>query len=225
MHATPEEAQMISALESRVNVETSPVDNLLRLAQLYICPQHSIERAVELLQAVLRRDPDNMWAKYWLAYRNLRYATTKGAVLEARRLLEHCPEQAGALYQLLCPVREELGDLSDEERVALLEESVRLEPNWTGNREWLALAYEKVGRIEDAVRQLETALQNMLPEADPSWDPVKSTFEAEVTGRTGVYSREEIPKILVRLRKAQQARGAGRLRIWQALARHVGLWL
>ena len=210
--ATPDELRMIRELETKVDLDRSPAEELLRLAQLYIRPMFKEALAIPVLEKILERDPGNAWATYWLAYCHLHYGIDQPSLLKAKQLLEswlvshECndsnAEECAAVHELLVEVRDDilLSDISDAERVALLEESVRLAPQWSGNRWYLARAYIAVGRIEDAISQLEAAQANMIA-ADPCWDPTEDYFERSVTGRANYYLVDELPKMLQELRK------------------------
>lgn len=214
--ASPEEERMVRRLEATLDPDQSPTSDLLRLARLYIYPMYEEDRAIAVLDKVLDRQPDDPWARYWLAYCLKRFKMDRDSLLRAKELLgswldlhAHDPargDAAGAMYQLLAEVRDEpeLQDLSDVERIALLERSVHLAPGWTENRWFLGEAYLKVGRTDDAIGQLEAAEQNAI-DADPAWDVLEFEFQLQVTGRVvGDTRAEQIRKALSDLRDVRR---------------------
>ena len=193
-HATKEEMQLAKQLASSLDLTRSPTDQLLRLGQLYIEPLHQEPTAIKIFEAVLSREPDNVWGIYWLSYCCVHYLMAKPALLRAQALLEsfvsYQPRASGALYALLAEVLHDLdfadglGNRSLSRETDLLEESVQLEPTWIANRIGLAWAYERAGSIESAIRQLERAKQNII-QPDPTWDLNRYYFEVIVTSRIG----------------------------------------
>lgn len=206
-HATPDEMVIIRALEAQIDPQQSPIADIVRLGQFYLCPVHDEERAMTLFKQALEREPQHPWATYWLAYL---YYWDFFDMLSAKALLESwlasnessCwePQAKAAILQRLAEVRdsEDIDDLSDLERIALLEQSVQLASDWVRNRWYLARAYVAVGRFREAKEQLETAQANMIPN-DPAWDAADDLFEHDVTGRvTGVY-QDDIRRMLQEL--------------------------
>lgn len=185
-HATSKEIQELNKLKDNLDVEKSPIEDLLKVGQIYIEPFHEEEKAIELFEIILKRDPANFWAKYWLADCCIRYLMEKPNLQRAVDLLESCLSDStarkGAAYQLLAEARSDLGNISKQEEIQLLEGSVKLESAWTSNRMYLASLYESVGRIEDAIEQVEQALNNTI-DVNPDWNIIEYNFETNVTGR------------------------------------------
>ncbi len=206
------DAQALLDLEKRLDPATSPLSDLIDLAVLYIYPFHKEDRAIEILERVLARDPGNPWGTYWLAYCHFRQYGDLESERKAKQIVESwisshpCDAEnaaeCAAMYQLLMEIRDDLipQELSDTERIALLEKSVRYAPKWSRNRLMLARAYMEVGRLAEAVRQVEAAKENMI-EPDPAWGPHKENFEIIVAGRTHPYIAQEIEELLPKLRK------------------------
>ncbi len=210
-HATPEEIKEVEELERGIDLERSSIEDLLKLGQLYIEPCHEEDRAIEVFEAILRRDPTNIWAKYWLAYCCVTYLMDEDSLKRAKDLLESClsdpsGKNNAAVYLLLVRVFDELHyidkkyKVSDEEKLNLLEESVRLEPTWVSNRMNLAWLYKKLGRIDDAIHQIEKALENFIsPES--GWSTIQYYFEDVVTWRVSESWVEDFQKELKELKK------------------------
>lgn len=209
-HANQDELNMIQALDAKTDLLLSSVDDIVRLGQLYLCPLHDDERAAELFKQVLNREPLHPWAIYWLAYISLWDLMDRESLLTTKAMLESWlssdavinfgPEARAAILQRLAQVRDspELGDLKDSERITLLEESVSLAPNWVINRWYLARAYITVGKVMDAVNQLEKASDNIIAESS-NLSLVDKIFESDVTGRVGPYLPKEIERMLKEL--------------------------
>lgn len=54
-HATSQELEFIQQLEAKLDIAFSPVEELIKLAQLYIEPLHEEDRTINILHAVLAR--------------------------------------------------------------------------------------------------------------------------------------------------------------------------
>ncbi len=206
-HPNHDELDMISDLEAHIDPLHGPVEDMVRLGQLYICPIHDDERALGILRIALEREPLHPWAIYWIAYIQLWDLMDRDSLLSAKATLESWldstlpgsfePEARAAILQRLVQVRDsqDLADLTDAERITFLEESVRLAPCWVINRWYLARAYLAVGRVSEAEEQLNTALANMTPEG-PARDIEDDLFETDVTGCISAHLPEEIRRML-----------------------------
>jgi hypothetical protein len=214
-HAKPDEEIMIRALEAQIDPLQSPVEDMIRLGQLYLCPAHDADGAMTIFKQVLEREPRHPWATYWLAYVYLWEQMDRDSLLLAKAMLESWlgstaasssgAEAKAAIFQRLAQVRDDptLHDLSDAERATLLEESVRLAPHWVINRWYLARAYITLSRTTDAAEQLEAAQANIVPK-DAAWDAADELFENDVTGCYGsTYLADEIRRMLGELRQQQ----------------------
>ncbi len=209
-HATPEEIREVEELERVIDFESSSIEDLLKLGQLYIEPCHEEEKAIEVFEAILKRDPGNVWAKYWIAYCCVNYLMDEDSLKRAKDLLDSCLSDVfgkgnAAVYLLLVRVIDELHyidkkyRISEKEKLNLLEESVRLEPNWVSNRMNLAWLYKKLGRIDDAIYQIEKALENFIsPES--GWSTIQYYFEDAVTWRVSESWIEDFQKELEELK-------------------------
>jgi tetratricopeptide (TPR) repeat protein len=201
-HATPEQLSEIQARAALVNPATSPADEVIDLAVLFLEPAHREDAAISLLEALLGREPENAAARVWLAYALLHFRMDQAALDRATQLLipllDH-PIYAGAAHLLLAEVRDEQGrDLA--ERIGLLERSVALAPDWVSNRQDLAWAYSEAGRQEDAAAQLNQAI-TAVRAVDPSWGIQQREFEESITGRTAAGTVERLREDLRELRK------------------------
>ena len=204
-HANEEEIQVVQQLESSIDFDTSPINDLLELGQLYIEPCHREGEAIAIFEAVLRRDPRNAHAKFWLAYCCLHYLMDPDSLRRAADLLESViqedPQHAGAAYMLLAEVLDEAGNLPLNRKLQLLEASVHREPGWVFNRQSLAWAYTEAGRYSDALAQLRIALANVT-KADPSWSISTRNFEESITGRIGHRVIERLTSDMERVQAA-----------------------
>jgi tetratricopeptide (TPR) repeat protein len=201
-HASEKDIESIKQLDASLDPASSPTNELLTLGLLYLEPLHQEDQAIRVFEAILKREAQNVWATYWLAYSYLHYVLDNSALLKAKSLLESYvssyPMSNGAIYELLANVLDDLDGswrrgvhserelpppTSLQEKIDLLEESVRLEPEWVHNRMSLSWAYERAGRFEHAIRELEQAKRNIIY-PDVTWDIIKSSFEEVVSGRT-----------------------------------------
>jgi tetratricopeptide (TPR) repeat protein len=221
-HASARQREQIAYLEASIDLDKGPVDQLVKLAILYIEPMHQEDKAIELFKAILARYPEHGEAVYWLSYCYLHYLMDDAALREAKRLLyDHIHSHkasSGAHYALLAEVINELngawrqpdtgtGDPADwlAEVTFLLEESVRLEPNWVSNRVSLSWAYERLDRINEAIEQLGLAKQNIVA-VDESWDSNTYFIEESVSGRVSFDIATRIDNKLNELQEHLQAR-------------------
>jgi thioredoxin-like negative regulator of GroEL len=193
---------LVADLESRVDARHGPIDDILELAQLYIEPCHREGDAIALFEAVLERDPQNSVARLWISHCCLHYLMESKALRRAAALLASIistdSDSAGAAYWLLAQVLDDLGELSVERRIELLEASVACEPAWVLNRQSLASAYEEAGDLPAAIAQIRQALANVGRE-DPSWRPARKNFERSITGRASFRIAERLHAQLARL--------------------------
>jgi tetratricopeptide (TPR) repeat protein len=208
-HATDEDMKIVRQLESKLDLGSSPLDDLLELGQLYIEPCHREGEAMRIFEAVLARDPNNADAKFWLAYCCLHYLMDPAALRRAAILLESLiqtsPKLAGAAYMLLAEVLDEEGNLTVDRKIELLEKSVALEPGWVHNRESLAWAYMEAGRFADALEQINRALTNVVTPT-PDWKITIRNFEESITGRTGHLILERLSRDLEKIKAAMKGR-------------------
>jgi tetratricopeptide (TPR) repeat protein len=192
-HATPDQLADIEARIAAVNPATSPAAELIDLALLLLEPAHREDVAINLLETLLGREPENGEARIWLAYALLHFRLDEAALRRAADLLTpllNHPTHAAAAHLLLAEVRDEqVGDL--DERIALLERSVALAPDWVSNRQDLAWAYSEAGRQEDATAQLNQAI-GAVRAADPSWSIQQREFEESITGRAAAGTVERL---------------------------------
>jgi hypothetical protein len=84
---------------------------------------------------------------------------------------------------LLAEALDDLGGLSSADRVALLERSVEADPGWVTNRRWLAREYMLAGRLGDSLRQMDSALGNLLSDPD-ELSPLEESYHMCFTGKT-----------------------------------------
>ena len=74
--------------------------------------------------------------------------------------------------------------ISDEERIVLLEQSVKQEVDWINNRLRMTYAYDKKIRYSEAVMQIKRAIENIPNQQfTDKIDLVDYYFEIAITGR------------------------------------------
>jgi tetratricopeptide (TPR) repeat protein len=187
-HATPEEQQIVEERVRHLDVEQSPLEDLFALGHLYIEPCHREDKAEEMFQVILKRDPNHVPAKFSVAYIYY-FGSGYGRILDLERavpllqsIIDRGRDSAGAAYLFLTYVLNSLQTLPPERERELLESSVVCEPDWFENRMLLAQAYEKLGRYGDALHQLQCAQANLLANREPDWNQIFPIFGPEITG-------------------------------------------
>jgi len=202
-HATEEEEASVRDLESRINLETSPLSELLELGLMYQEPCHEEDRAILCLEAILARDPKCSLARIWLAYILLHYRMDDASLRRARQLLQPVVATASryraAALKLTVDIGDDLGDLPPAEAIDLLYASVVAAPDWVLNREILASHLARTGNTAAAIEQLSAALANIKP-ADPDWAFQRQQYEIFITGRIADMAAERIADRLAKLR-------------------------
>jgi tetratricopeptide (TPR) repeat protein len=187
-HETAAEAALVKQMEAEIDPATSPTARVVELGQLYIEPCHREDRAIALFETVLGREPDNLAARYWLAYCLVHQRMDEASLRQSVEMLQGVVSASGsyaaAAGMLLAEALEELGELAQDEKIRLLEASVEREPGWVYNRQSLGWAYAEAGRLADARQQYDHALANVAT-PDPEWTSVKRHFEEAITGRIG----------------------------------------
>jgi hypothetical protein len=200
-HPSRAEREYIDQLQATTDLQSSPIEKLLVLAQLQIEPLHQEAEAIRILHEILAREKCNSWAIYWLAYCHLHYLIDTEAIQQAKNYVEsyfrECTYPNGALYMILAEIHDDLNSswrvetVSNDDlpstsilltEVDLLHKSILLESNWVNNRFSLAWAYERLDRIPEAIAQLQIARDNVIM-ADSAWDITRYYFEILVTGR------------------------------------------
>jgi tetratricopeptide (TPR) repeat protein len=208
---TPERRDYVRGLEAGLDLEISSLERIMELGHWYIGPPS--EHAVRMFEAVLKRDPGNREAMFWIADVCVYYLFDPQRAKELiQPLIEKDDEWAAAAYQLLASVRydesQDTGAARADtltERLALLETSVAKAPDWITNRESLAEAYKWAGRYSEAVEQVKKAIANVWSSQPNTseWPKAKWDFEALVTGRT---CHEDDSSLQARLERLEQIR-------------------
>lgn len=209
-HASIDDIKLVKLLESALDLGEGTIDELLELGQLYIEPCHREAEAISLFEAVLKRDPGNDCAKFWLAHCCYHYLMDQDSLRRAVALLQSVTvmdrQYASASYLLLAEVLEAQANLSVDKKIQLLETSVSLEPDWVYNRQNLAWAYMDAGRFLDAFEQIKQALVNVrIPESE--WSVTKRNFEESITGRIGHRVIERLTSDLEKIKEKQTLYG------------------
>jgi hypothetical protein len=184
-HATPLERAAVLAAEERAG-RVGDVRSWLDLAQLYIEPEHREEEANTIFRYVLSSDSMNVHAVMGMAFLAIHSVMTEEFLREAVALLEgvlDLPGASGGIGLLLAEALDDLGGLSSADRVALLERSVQADPGWVTNRRWLAREYMLAGRLSDSLRQMDSALGNLLSDPD-ELSTLEESYHMCFTGKT-----------------------------------------
>lgn len=201
-HATPQERAIIDQLAATISVNESPLPDLVRLARLYVEPDHREEEAMAFLERVLERDPDYAEAKFWLAYCFRQFMPTRELMARAKSLLLDLTESptvfAAAAWSSLPSLLADEGDVSPGERIRCYSRSVELQPAWVENHIRLANALLEIGEADNARRHAERALRNRLDAAQRFEAEVDNMFEDRITGRAWPIEEieEETRKIM-----------------------------
>lgn len=176
----------MAALEEKLRHRGLTNEERLELALLNIEPGHDGFRAVELLREMPAGSPSLDLARLWISYCCIYELMDDDALREAVRLcdelLERRPSarvQAAALLLKAASLRQ-LG--SGHDTVAELRESVRLEPTWVANHQFLATVYEELGDRVAAEDELRKAIEvSRLPQESASH--ADQLFEMLITAR------------------------------------------
>lgn len=202
-HATKEEEARVRGLESRVDLKTSPLSQLLELGLMYQEPCHEEDQAILCLEAILARDSNCSLARIWLAYILLHYRMDNASSRRARQLLRPIvateSRYRAAALKLTVDIGDDLGDLSPNESMDLLYASVVAAPDWVLNREILASHLSRAGKTAEAIEQLSMALAN-IKSADPDWNFPRQQYEIFITGRIAEMAADRIAGRLAKLR-------------------------
>lgn len=201
-HETFSEKKRVEQLEATFDLDKSSIEDLLDLGLLYIEPCHRESDAIRLYETILKRDPKNSAAKFWLAYCCIWYLMDKDALKRAITLLENIIDTdknfSGAAFILIAEAMGDLYNLPMEEKIKFLEASIKYEPNWVYNHLYLAWAYKAAKRDHDALNQAELALEN-FKKYGANFTNDHSIFENEITGRASHYMEEQLKKLKAEL--------------------------
>ena len=122
--------------------------------------QGDLEGATTLLQGVLRSEPGNPEANFWMARVHAKKGNQSLALESIRAALERAPTRAYYHYELGLILRE-AGKAP--EAVEAWKQTVKLEPGYADAWEAMGQVYGDAGRYKEAIASLESALK-----ADPT---------------------------------------------------------
>ena len=132
-HATPRERERAAALEAKLQAQSASLDEQLELALLYLEPGHDGFRAAELLERILKTEPEHDLARLWLAHCWIYEWMDENALRNAVTLCDAltdaskpAPVRSAALLLKATALRQ-LG--GDGEVIELLSLSVELAPS------------------------------------------------------------------------------------------------
>jgi Tfp pilus assembly protein PilF len=188
-HPTKAQLARIAKLEAAVKRETSR-HVLLEFAQLLLEPAHRDDEAFAIYESLLARDAMDADAAVGAAYVHIHTFMEEENLRLAVGLLHRVLDQDAAAARgemLLAEALEDLGELSDIQRIQMLEASVERAPGWSRNHLLLALAYRDAGDIERARIQMAAAVANRFP-SGAGLTLVEASFEECYTGRLGSAS-------------------------------------
>ena len=186
-HETEKDIIKVNRLEENLDLEKTEIKKIIEVASFYIEPFHQEDKAMEMLKTIMKREPDNEIAKLWLSYCYIHYSMDEVSLIQAKELLESIivnsfTVQKGAAKMMLAETLDDLEAVTLHEQTKLLEESVLLEKNWVKNRYILGGLYKRLGKLSEAMEQLEKAFDRLLPYNDKLPND-EILFETEITGR------------------------------------------
>lgn len=113
--------------------------------------EHNYLAAVEAYQEALKLNPDDyeIYLALGLAYRSL--GDDKGVIATFNQAIKLKPEDPRAYYRLSFVYR-------GEEAAKLLEQAVRLKPDWGEPYSWLGMEYRRTGKYQKAIDVLQQGL-------------------------------------------------------------------
>lgn len=128
----------------------------------YYLVHEQYKEAINILQDVLRDDPDNVKAIYWtgIAYEGL--GDFQETEFYLRKAISVNPDYADALNALGYFFAENGTNL--DEAVGLIKKAMKKSPGQAGYIDSLGWAYFKQGKLDEALEQLETAMR-LMPES------------------------------------------------------------
>jgi tetratricopeptide (TPR) repeat protein len=196
-HETKQDIEKLNRLENDLKNEyTNPI-KMFEVAILYIEPFHKEDKAIILLKNILDLEPQNELAKIWLSFCYLHYLMDKDSLFQAEELLKSIISnqnslQMGAAKMLLAETLDDLNKVTWSQKAKLLEQSVSLEPTWVKNRYNLAFTYKQLGKLSEAIAQIDLAIKNIIIPAAFLKDS-EILYEESITGRFS--KREFLQKI------------------------------
>ncbi len=193
-----EEAELKRRLQDIESGEASESEQL-ETALILVEPFHQEDRALQILQELIDRNPEATQARLWCAYLLAHHCMDPDSLELAKshleRLLDTTEQMRAAALQLLAYVEHELGDAYP---VHYLEKSVELRPSWVINRWLWAAALLKRGSLLEASEQLLQALKNFTGE-EVIGSNAQQEFEQCFVGKSSIGLKREIERALLRL--------------------------
>lgn len=194
-----DDKQFLETLLKRETAEPENIDLLIKLGRIYFVPFYEIKQALFYLDKALTLDPKNTEGRFWVAKCMYHYycdfARAKTVLEEALAINPILPECLSLLASVL-------GDLDEpiEQRIKLLNEAVRLAPDWTSPRRSLALLLIKKGQLSEAERLLLDGLELLKPQ-ETIHDPLDAYYESAVTGRNSPDIRMKFESLIEKSRE------------------------
>jgi hypothetical protein len=182
-HASAQQRERIQQLEIRLLDGVASREELLELALLALEPEHDGVRASRLLKQIPVDDPlRNLWLAYVDIYEGMDVPALNEATDLCNEILRSSIDRdiRAAAFMLRAAALSRLSDIPAARGDAL--ESVRLAPEWIGNRQLLAQILRECAEREAAEEELKRALANVYPMARPESYPVYM-FERLITAR------------------------------------------
>ena len=181
-------AYRMKELQDKKQEQSLSKGEMLELGVLYAYCDTLPFSAEELLEEVLRLQPDNVEALCWtiVVNKSSGYAATRlnelQAITDLILSLSLTSERRAAgwylKYSLMCLSR----DAETERKIECLEKSVSEGPHWVSNRDALGIELEHNGRPEESIEQWERAIENVI-DTDPGWELTKLAWERMITLR------------------------------------------
>lgn len=162
-HASISESNRMQLLEEKLRDRRITSDELLELALLNIEPGHDGFRAIEVLRETSAESPNFNLAQLWIAYCDIYELMDEGALRECIMLCDDLLEREASSRLRAAAFFLKASALRDLDRnnapVECLLESVKLEPAWVSNRQFLAKLYYEQGHRLAAEEQLHKAIE------------------------------------------------------------------
>jgi tetratricopeptide (TPR) repeat protein len=204
----------VFAYEELLEITPDDVTAILDLAYLYAHVVPGEGRGDALWTQALAIAPDSIDALFWHAYHDMIDGGTPEQRIDARqrliRVIELDPSNrsgyVGCAHALLGQEAE--SDLATPERRCHLEAAVRASPDAPRFHQRLARAYERRGRLREALEHFEQALAQSHFHAEEPGDS-RQRYKADVLEGRSVprYTREELRGSIARVRQSLDAGG------------------
>ncbi len=190
----------LNHLTNEVKNHPSNIQLQVLLGAMLFEPFHQTDQAIEILEKVIEKEPDEITAHFWLAkcvYHD--YMDVERAQQILQKALELDNKRADCL-SLMASVITDLGATA-KERLYYLEQAVQQAPDWISPRQYLAQTLMELGALDKAETEVIIALSlvNTAKNIQPS-NSVEEYYESAVTGRIWPHVQQELTDLLEAIR-------------------------